>query len=92
MSFYFLGQGPLSKSLLNRALIVKSWFPEFNIEGSSDCDDIKIMESAIHSLDSKKEFDCGLSGTAFRFLVLRLSRKKGNFFFYRRRFFMEATF
>ncbi len=81
MSFYFIGQAPLSKSLLNRAFITKSWFSNFKIEGSSDCDDVKIMEEAVCSLDSNKEFYCGLSGTAFRFLVLRLSRKKGNFFF-----------
>ena len=77
--FYFIGKAPLSKSLLNRALIVKSWYPDFVIHGSSSCEDILIMESALQNLDQKTEFDCGLSGTAFRFLAVRLSREKGKF-------------
>ena len=79
--FYFLGKAPLSKSLLNRALIVKSWFPDFSIQGTSLCDDILIMKKAIEDLKKKKEFDCGLSGTAFRFLIVRMSREKGQFLF-----------
>ena len=78
--FYFLGEAPSSKSLLSRALIVKSYFNSFCIKGSSSCDDIKIMELAIQNLNLKKEFYCDLSGTAFRFLALRLSREKGKFF------------
>ena len=78
--FYFLGKGPFSKSLLNRALIVKSWFPDFLIHGTSSCDDILIMTQAVEDLQQKREkFYCGLSGTAFRFLAVRLSREKGNF-------------
>ena len=79
--FYFLGQGPFSKSLLNRALIVKSWFPHFSIKGTSNCDDVQIMEKAITNINKKTTFHCGFSGTAFRFLSLCLSRKKGTFFF-----------
>ncbi|MDE0092340.1 MAG: hypothetical protein OXN83_03530, partial [Oligoflexia bacterium] len=78
-SFHFIGKAPLSKSLLNRALIIKSWYPHFVIHGSSLCEDILIMESAVANLRQKKEFDCGLSGTAFRFLAVRLSREKGEF-------------
>lgn len=78
-NFYFLGKAPFSKSLLNRALIIKSWFPDFVIHNSSQCEDIVIMEKAIKDLKQKKEFYCGLSGTAFRFLATRLSREKGEF-------------
>lgn len=78
-NFYFLGRGPFSKSLLNRALIIKSWFPNFTIQGSSSSEDILIMKKAIEGLKHKKEFYCGLSGTAFRFLAVRLSREKGDF-------------
>ena len=124
-SFHFIGKAPLSKSLLNRALIIKSWYPDFVIHGSSSCEDILTMGSAVRkisqlglafrnshfsrndvcigkdknrdsfiSIDQKdsdgdnkklnfetqnKEFNCGLSGTAFRFLALRLSREKGEF-------------
>ena len=77
--FYFLGQAPLSKSLLNRALIVRGWFSEFEIHGTSSCDDIQVMTQALKHLP-KGEIDCGLSATAFRFLSLYLSRKGGEYF------------
>ena len=77
--FQFIGQAPLSKSLLNRALIIKSWYPNFVIRGSSLCDDILVMEATVKNLKQKREFHCGLSGTAFRFLAVRLSREKGEF-------------
>ena len=80
MSFYFMGEAPLSKSLLNRALIIKSWFPDFYIEGSSDCDDVQVMSRAIENLKTSQTFDCNLSATALRFLAVRLSREKGEFF------------
>ena len=79
-AFYFIGKAPLSKSLLNRALIVKSWFPDFKIQGSSSCEDILVMEKLIQNLNQKNTFDCGLSGTAFRFFITRLSRETGVFF------------
>lgn len=80
-NFYFLGKAPFSKSLLNRALIIKSWFPDFSINGTSQCNDILIMTNAIENLKKKKEFCCGLSGTAFRFLTVRMSREIGKFLF-----------
>lgn len=79
--FYFLGKAPFSKSLLNRALVIKSWFPDFLIHGTSQCKDILIMIKAIEGLKRKKEFYCGLSGTAFRFLTIRMSRETGYFIF-----------
>ena len=79
--FYFLGKAPFSKSLLNRALIVKSWFPDFLIHGASQCEDISIMTKAISGLKNKKKLYCGLSGTAFRFLTVRMSSEKGQFLF-----------
>lgn len=77
--FYFIGKAPLSKSLLNRALIIKSWFSDFNIQGTSNCEDILIMKKAIEDFKKKRECYCGLSGTAFRFLAVRMSREKGQF-------------
>ena len=76
--FCFIGKAPLSKSLLNRACIVKSWFPSFDIQGTSHCDDIQVMERAIQNL--KKPIDCQFSASAFRFLALRLSRIPGEHF------------
>lgn len=81
-NFYFLGQAPCSKSLLNRALIVKSYFPDFKIHGTSQCEDIRIMTQAILDIQNHKTtFYCGLSATALRFLAVRMSRKKGQFTF-----------
>ena len=75
--FNFVGKGPYSKSLLNRAWIVKSYFSNFQITNSSVCDDIKIIETAIQSFKQNKEIFCGQSASAFRFMALRASRKKG---------------
>ncbi|MCY4512275.1 MAG: hypothetical protein OXB86_01140 [Bdellovibrionales bacterium] len=77
--FYFLGKAPLSKSLLNRALIIRGWFPDFDIQGTSSCDDIQIMTKALEN-PSAKIINCGLSASAFRFLALYLSRKGGEYF------------
>ena len=77
--FYFVGAAPLSKSLLSRALIVKSWFPEFQIKGDSSCQDIQILTKALEVGPKTTVYHCGLSGTALRFLALRLSRKPGEF-------------
>ena len=77
--FYFVGAAPLSKSLLNRALIVKSWFPDFQIERSSSCKDIQVITKVLQDFPKKEVYHCGLSGTALRFLALRFSRKPGEF-------------
>lgn len=77
--FYFLGKAPLSKSLLNRALIIRGWFPDFDIQGTSSCDDIQIMKKALRN-PSEKTINCGLSASAFRFLALYFSRKGGEYF------------
>ena len=78
-TFYFLGRAPLSKALLNRALIVRAWFPDFKIQGTNPCDDIQVMINALNGpLD--KAVDCRLSASAFRFLALYLSRRTGEYF------------
>ena len=79
-NFSFLGKAPLSKSLLNRALIVKSWFPDFSLKGSSQCEDVLVMTKNLYDLSKDKtEFYCGLSAAVFRFLAVRLSRQTGEF-------------
>lgn len=77
--FYFVGRGPLSKSLLNRALIVKSFFQDFLIRGGNDCHDIQVIEKALKDFPQSSTYHCGLSGSALRFLALRFSREKGEF-------------
>ena len=81
MSFYFLGQGPLSKSLIQRALIAKSYFPNWKIDGESQCEDVTFMKKGLVNLLSHKEVECGNGGALLRFLALRASRLKGRFVF-----------
>lgn len=79
MKFSFHGSLGASKSALNRALILKSYFPDLNVEGSSNCDDVKDLQKCLLQIDQRNEFEIGEGGTTFRFLCLRLSRKAGEF-------------
>ena len=67
--------------MMNRALIVKSFFPELTIRGESQCDDVEKMQQAIEKLSGPNDsiFDCGAAGTVLRFLLARLSRLPGEF-------------
>lgn len=73
----FQGSIPASKSLFNRALIVKSYFPVMELFGESECDDVKFMKAALDEIKERSHIDCGEGGTTFRFLVLRASRQRG---------------
>lgn len=75
--FRFQGEIPGSKSVFNRALIVKSYFPELNLKGSSDCDDVRYMREGIQHINDHSHIDCGEGGTTFRFMALRVSRQAG---------------
>ena len=78
MSLSYIGQGPYSKSLLNRAFIVQSYFSDFDIVGQSHCEDIQIIQQALRQFKSNQiNIFCGSSATAFRFMALRVSRQKG---------------
>lgn len=79
--FSFHGTVGASKSLMNRALIVQSYNPEIVIRGDSQSDDVKLMKRALVNLKKGiKTFECGEAGTVLRFLMLRLSRQKGEWF------------
>jgi 3-phosphoshikimate 1-carboxyvinyltransferase len=75
--FFYRGEISASKSLLNRALIIQSFFSSLQLTGDSNCDDVIHMKKAIESL-RKKETDiyCGEAGTTFRFMAIRASREK----------------
>ncbi len=81
-NFHYRGTLSASKSLMNRALILKSFFPNLNILGDSSCDDVKLLKKALHCLKEEKSdtFDCGQGGTCLRFLLARVSRKPGSYF------------
>ncbi len=80
--FNFQGKLDISKSWMNRALIIQSFDPvNLIIEGSSSSQDVILLQQALADLsNSKKEFHAGLGGTTFRFLALRVSRHVGEFF------------
>lgn len=77
--FDFVGEAPLSKSLLIRALIIKSWFSEFHIRGSSKCQDVQTVQAALNDFPNSSTYHCGLSGAGLRFLALRLARQAGEY-------------
>lgn len=79
--FEFKGGLAASKSLMNRALIVQSWYPDLSIEGLSECEDVLHMMKAINKINAGDDhfFDVGDAGTTLRFLVTRLSRQRGSF-------------
>lgn len=77
----FVGTLSASKSLMNRALIVKSFSPYLEIEGESASQDVQHMRRAVERLLSEnpgsEPYECGDAGTVLRFLALRLSRIEG---------------
>lgn len=75
--FYFQGDIPGSKSIFNRALIVKSFFPVLDLHGFSNCDDVRHMREGLKIFRDRNRIDCGEGGTTFRFMALRVSRQKG---------------
>lgn len=80
MSFSFSGALDISKSWMNRALILNSYEPKLEIVGMSQADDVKLLQQCLTDLKAgKKEFYVGLGGTTFRFFALRVSREIGNF-------------
>lgn len=80
MSFHFSGSLEISKSWMNRALILQSYNSGIQIQGESSADDVVLLKNALDDFkNGKKEFHVGLGGTTFRFLALRLSRVSGEF-------------
>lgn len=80
MSFFYQGPMSSSKSLFNRALILKSFYPELEIIGTQKSQDIQFLESCISDLLSgKTRFFVGEGGTSLRFFLSRLSRTPGCF-------------
>lgn len=73
----FVGRLPASKSMMNRALLAQSYFPELKIHGDSDADDVQLMKQALISLREQKTIACGSAGTVLRFMAIRASREEG---------------
>lgn len=64
---------------MNRALIVKSFYEELEIIGSSQCDDVVKMEESLFHFKQSETMNCGAAGTTLRFLMARTSREEGEF-------------
>ncbi len=80
MSFHFSGSLEISKSWMNRALILQSYNSAIQIHGESSADDVVLLKKALADFkNGKTEFQVGLGGTTLRFLALRLSRASGEF-------------
>lgn len=77
--FRFRGCVPPSKSLLNRALIVRSHSDVFKVFGDSEAEDVMFLRKALGKVEDGKEFYLGDGGTTLRFFALRASREKGTF-------------
>lgn len=76
-NFAFVGKLPASKSILNRLLVIRSYFPELQIQGDSNCDDVRLMKQALSDLQAGREIQTGSAGTVLRFMALRASRVPG---------------
>lgn len=79
MKFNYQGPVGASKSLMNRALIVQSYFPDLHIDGSSDSADVLDLQKCLSQLGRRHQFEIHEGGTTFRFFCLRLSRLEGEF-------------
>lgn len=77
--FAFVGQIPASKSLLNRALVVQSFFPQLEIVGDSTADDVVSMRKALAQFSRGEEIPCSHAGTVLRFMALRVAREPGRY-------------
>lgn len=77
--FHFEGKIPSSKSLLNRALILRSHAPNLKVYGDSDADDVVFLRKSLGKIEDGKEFYLGEGGTTLRFFALRAAREKGSF-------------
>lgn len=82
--FYFRGRIPLSKSWLNRALILRSIHNQIRILDWEPTDldgaDVLALDHALKDLAAgKNDFFIAESGTGLRFLLARLSIQKGRF-------------
>lgn len=78
--FQFNGDLEISKSWMNRALILQSFQSELEIIGQSSSQDVQLLKAALEQFKSgRTEFYAGLGGTTFRFLAFRVSRKPGNY-------------
>lgn len=77
--FKFKSDLVLSKSWLNRALIIQSYAATSFEDLNSDSDDVVCLKQALQQMKAgQKEFYLGQGGTSFRFFCFLISRQPGN--------------
>lgn len=77
--FFFRGKVPPSKSLMNRALIIRSYSDDYRVFGESEAEDVQFLRKALTKIEDGREFYLGEGGTSLRFFALRVARQKGVF-------------
>jgi 3-phosphoshikimate 1-carboxyvinyltransferase len=78
--FFFSGNIPPSKSLMNRALIIQQFNGSFQWEEFSEALDVLNLKNALADFASgKTKLYCGDGGTTFRFLSVFLSKYPGRY-------------
>jgi 3-phosphoshikimate 1-carboxyvinyltransferase len=79
MNFKYQGPIGASKSILNRALVIQSYFKDLILSGDSRCDDVQDLKQCLSQIGKTDTFTIKEGGTTFRFFVLRISREIGKF-------------
>ncbi len=67
----------LSKSWLNRALIIQNYQSSIQFASESDSEDVLVLKKAIAAIGKSSEFYLGQGGTSFRFFCFLISRQSG---------------
>lgn len=75
--FNFKGDVVLSKSWLNRALIIQHYQPQIQFKADSDSEDVQVLKKSLAQLGNSSEFYLGQGGTSFRFFCFLISKYPG---------------
>lgn len=75
--FQFKSDLVLSKSWLNRALIIQHYQPELQFSSDSNSEDVVVLKKSLAELGKTNEYYLGQGGTSFRFFCFLISRYPG---------------
>ncbi len=70
----------VSKSWMNRALVIQHFNPRLKVTGETTSDDVVILKKAIAGIGAEDHFYLGQGGTSLRFFIFLISRKVGTFY------------
>lgn len=75
--FRFADDLILSKSWLNRALVIQYYQPSIQFSSNSESEDVLVLKQSLATVGKSSEFYLGQGGTSFRFFCFLISRKPG---------------